>query len=273
MKSKKIQFSVILGMVLIAIILILCLVSFFWLPYDPDRIDTANRFSLPTAAHLLGTDQFGRDVLSRIMVASRSALLVGLCSVSVGALIGLVVGAVAAMSGPRLQSLIMRVIDGFMAFPGILLAMMLVAVLGKGQINAVIAIGIFMIPSFSRLVYSMILENKTRLHIKAARSYGCGSVRIVISHIFPDMLPRMVTQFSSSIGGAILTESSLSFLGLGIQPPSASWGMMLSEARQYVLTYPFIAVAPGVVLLIAVLGFNLLGDGLNDRLVRRGVRS
>ena len=247
--------SLLPGLLLVALILAMCLISFFWLPMDPNKMDTANRFALPTFSHWLGTDQFGRDVLSRVMIASRSALLVGLGSVSVGTAAGLLLGSLAAMAGPRLQALIMRIIDGFMAFPGILLAMMLVAVLGKGLINSVIAIGIFMIPSFSRLVYSMILENKTRLYV-----------------IFPDMLPRLITQFSSAVGGAILTESSLSFLGLGIQPPSASWGLMLSEARQFVLSYPFLAVAPGAVLLVAALGFNLVGDGLNDRLVKRGSR-
>lgn len=264
--------SLLPGLLLVALILAMCLISFFWLPMDPNKMDTANRFALPTFSHWLGTDQFGRDVLSRVMIASRSALLVGLGSVSVGTAAGLLLGSLAAMAGPRLQALIMRIIDGFMAFPGILLAMMLVAVLSKGLINSVIAIGIFMIPSFSRLVYSMILENKTRLYVKAARSYGCRSGQIVISHIFPDMLPRLITQFSSAVGGAILTESSLSFLGLGIQPPSASWGLMLSEARQFVLSYPFLAVAPGAVLLVAALGFNLVGDGLNDRLVKRGSR-
>lgn len=269
MKKKP---SEILGIILILIILALCITSFFALPFDPNKMDTTNRFALPTMTHLLGTDHFGRDVLSRIMIASRSALLVGLGSVIVGSLVGLLIGSLAAMSSSRIQSIIMRMIDGLMAFPGILLAMMLVTVLGKGLINAVIAIGVFMIPSFSRLVYSMILENKNKLHVKAARSYGCNRIQIVIHHIFPEMLPRLITQFSSAIGGAILTESSLSFLGLGIQPPSASWGMMLSEARQYVLTYPYIAIAPGIVLLIAALGFNLLGDGLNDRLVKKGAQ-
>ena len=150
--------------------------------------------------------------------------------------------------------------------------MMLVTVLGKGILGSVLAIGIFMIPTFSRLVYSMVLENKQRLYVKAAQSYGCSRRRIVLHHMLPDMLPRLITQFSSSIGGAVLLESSLSFLGLGIQPPTPSWGMMLSEARQFVLSYPYIAVAPGVVLLITVLGFNLLGDGLNDRFVKRSSR-
>ena len=186
-----------------------------------------------------------------------------------GALAGSIIGASAAMLKGAVRAVIMRFIDGMMSFPGILLAMMLVTVLGKGILGAVLAIGLFMVPTFSRLVYSMVLENKQRLYIKAAHSYGCSGGYIVLFHMLPDMLPRLITQFSSSIGGAVLLESSLSFLGLGIQPPTPSWGMMLNEARQFVLNYPYIAIAPGVVLLITVLGFNLLGDGLNDRLVKR----
>lgn len=271
MKRKR-SFSLTAGAVMVALIVAMCLVSFVWMPMDPEKMDTANRFALPGAQHLLGTDQFGRDVLSRIMEASRWALLVGVCSVTAGAAAGSAIGAAAAMLGGVLRSVIMRFIDGMMSFPGILLAMMLVTVLGKGILGSVLAIGIFMIPTFSRLVYSMVLENKQRLYVKAAQSYGCNRRRIVLHHMLPDMLPRLITQFSSSIGGAVLLESSLSFLGLGIQPPTPSWGMMLSEARQFVLSYPCIAVAPGVVLLITVLGFNLLGDGLNDRFVKRSSR-
>ena len=253
--KKKQSVSFWAGAIMAASIAAICIISFFWMPADPEKMDTLNRFALPSAAHLLGTDQFGRDVLSRIMEASRWALLVGVCSVTVGALAGSIIGASAAMLKGAVRAVIMRFIDGMMSFPGIL--------------GAVLAIGLFMVPTFSRLVYSMVLENKHRLYIKAAHSYGCSGGYIVLFHMLPDMLPRLITQFSSSIGGAVLLESSLSFLGLGIQPPTPSWGMMLNEARQFVLNYPYIAIAPGVVLLITVLGFNLLGDGLNDRLVKR----
>jgi len=228
-----------------------------------------NRFAMPDMAHPLGTDQFGRDVLSRIMVASRAALLVGLCSVTIGTAAGMVIGAAAAMSGRVARSVLICIVDGMMAFPGILIASMLVAILGKGLLSAVMAIGVFMVPSYSKLVYSIVLDNRQKLHIKAAQSYGSNPLRIVFFHIFPDMLPRLITQFSASVGGAIMLESSLSFLGLGIQPPSPSWGMMLREASQFILNYPFLSIPPGAILLIAVLGFNLLGDGLNDAWIGR----
>lgn len=271
--KKKQSVSFWAGAIMAASIAAICIISFFWMPADPEKMDTLNRFALPSAAHLLGTDQFGRDVLSRIMEASRWALLVGVCSVTVGALAGSIIGASAAMLKGAVRAVIMRFIDGMMSFPGILLAMMLVTVLGKGILGAVLAIGLFMVPTFSRLVYSMVLENKQRLYIKAAHSYGCSGGYIVLFHMLPDMLPRLITQFSSSIGGAVLLESSLSFLGLGIQPPTPSWGMMLNEARQFVLNYPYIAIAPGVVLLITVLGFMALldtteeGSGFQERLL------
>lgn len=270
--KRNFNLSLVVGLALVSVIILIFLCSFVALPYDPDEMNIRSRFQTPSAEHLLGTDQFGRDILSRVMVSSRSALLVGILSVFSGAFVGLVIGSLAAMSPKSIQIVIMRFIDGLMAFPGILMALMLCAVFGKGGGNAVLAIAIFMVPIFARLSYSMILESRTKLYVKAARSYGVGTFRMVICYMMPAMLSRLITQISSSIGSAILTESSLSFLGLGIQPPSASWGMMLSEARQYVLTYPYLALAPGVVLAIAILGFNLIGDGLNDYFSRRASR-
>lgn len=257
------------GLCLVAFVLLLCAVSFFYLPHDPNEMNTPARFQSPSFEYLLGTDQFGRDILSRIMVSSQYALFIGLVSVSIGALIGLVIGAVAATAKGVIQGLLMRMIDGFMAFPGMLLAMMLVAVLGEGLWNAVIAIAIFMIPVFARLSYSLVLDQRNNLYVKAARSYGVSRGRIIFRHILPMILPRLITQFSASIGNAILIESSLSFLGLGVQPPDASWGLMLSESRQYTLTYPFLAFPPGIILVITVLGFNLIGDAWNDSMVKR----
>ncbi|MFQ8581526.1 MAG: ABC transporter permease [Holdemania massiliensis] len=186
--------SLLPGLLLVALILAMCLISFFWLPMDPNKMDTANRFALPTFSHWLGTDQFGRDVLSRVMIASRSALLVGLGSVSVGTAAGLLLGSLAAMAGPRLQALIMRIIDGFMAFPGILLAMMLVAVLGKGLINSVIAIGIFMIPFLPTGIFDdpetnpVVCQSRTQLWLPLRTDRH--------QSYLSDMLPRLITQFS-----------------------------------------------------------------------------
>ncbi|MGB4439368.1 MAG: ABC transporter permease [Sedimentibacter sp.] len=269
--NKKKNITLLLGIALVIIIIGMCVVSFFYTPHVPYEMHAKDRFSMPTEEYLLGTDQFGRDILSRIMISSRYALLVGIVSVFIGAMIGLIIGSVAAFSNNIIQNIIMRFIDGLMSFPGILLAMLFVAILGKGLWNSVLAIGIFMIPVYARLSYSLVLNQKNNLYVKAAKSYGAGNLRIIFKHIMPSILPNLITQFSSSIGNAILVESSLSFLGLGIQPPDASWGLMLSESRQFTLTNPFIAVFPGIALIISLLGFNLIGDALNDSLIKKKV--
>lgn len=266
---RKRNHSLIIGSVLVLFIIALCILSYIYLPYRIDEMDIRNRFAPPSGSHILGTDHFGRDILSRILVSTRSALAVSIASVFIGSAAGLAIGSAAALSPAAIEIAIMRFIDALMAFPGILSALMLSAVLGKGIMNASIAIAFFMVPIFARLSYSMILENRKKGWVKAARSYGASTPRLVVFHMLPDMLTRLVTQFSSSIGAAILTESSLSFLGLGIQPPGASLGLMLSEAKGYVLLEPYQALCPGVVLAIAVLGFSLLGDGINEMLNRR----
>jgi len=203
------------------------------------------------------------------MYGSRNVLLVGIGSVTLGTVIGIFFGAAASMFKRFANTIIMRIMDGLMAFPGILLAMMLVTVVERGIQGSIIAISIFMVPVFSRLVYSMILDTENLLFIKAAKSYGSSKIQILFRHYIPAMLPRLITQFSSAIGSAVMIETSLSFLGLGIQPPFASWGLMLSESRQFFLVYPYLAVAPGIAIIITVLGFNLIGDGLNDILINR----
>lgn len=270
-KKRKISLSLILGCILVIAVVILCLVSFLYLPSEPNEMNLSTRFIRPgiQAEYPLGTDNFGRDVLSRIMIGSRMVLLVGIVSVSLGAVVGTLLGAVAGIVKGIVSPVIMRAIDGLMAFPGILLSMMMVTVVGKGSQGAIIAISIFIVPSFARLVYSMILENEGLLFMKAAKSHGLTKPQMLRKHFFPLILPRLITQYSSSISTAIMIETSLSFLGLGIQPPNASWGLMLSESRQYFMQYPYIAVAPGIAIVATVLGFNLLGDGLNDLLIKR----
>ena len=261
---KRHSISFILGTVITAVAIIFSAVSLVFTPYDPESMDIYNRFQGPSAEYLLGTDHFGRDILSRIMSGSLVALSSALLSVTIGALLGIVIGLVSALSPKYVSSILQRIIDALMAFPTILIALMLVTIAGKGILPSALAVALAIVPVFSRLVYTMILETKEKLYIKAAVSYGAGRFRIAAFHLFPPMFSRLVTQFTSSIGRAILLESSLSFLGLGIQPPSSSLGMMLSEARSYVLTYPYQAIPAGTTLLLIVLGFNLLGDGLSE---------
>ena len=261
---RKHSISFIAGIALVAFAFAIAFASLVFTPYDPEAMDIHNRFQGPSPEHLLGTDHFGRDILSRIMSGSLVALSGALLSVTIGALAGIVLGIISALSPKWIGSVLQRVIDALMAFPTILVALVLVAIAGKGLLPSALAVALAMVPVFSRLVYTMMLETKGKLYVKAAMSYGCGWLRMVIFHMIPPMASRLVTQFTSSIGSAILLESSLSFLGLGIQPPSSSLGMMLSEARSYVLTYPYQALPSGIVLLMIVLGFNLLGDGISD---------
>lgn len=257
------------GAVIVAVFVLMCLASLVWTPYDPTAISPAERFAAPSLAHLLGTDHFGRDTLSRIMRATQPALLIGVGSVLLGAVVGVLLGAVAA--GLRLvRPVLMRLVDALMAFPGILLAMMFIMALGRGLVGTFIAVAIFMVPTFARLTCNLVLELRRRPFITAARSYGSSRWRLFWRQILPNVLPRLVTQLSSCVGRALLLEAALSFLGLGVQPPAPSWGVMVSDALTYIYTYPGQILAPGLALMIAVLGFNLLGDGLNDALVKRG---
>lgn len=265
-KAGRVSFIV--GSTVIACALLMCMVSLVWTPYDPTLMDTANRFAAPGAEHLLGTDQFGRDILSRIMVASQPAFAVGVGAVLLGAAVGAVVGLVAGLGGSGLRAVVMRVIDGLMAFPGILLAMVVVLALGRGLTSVVLAIAVFMVPTFARITCQTTLEVRGMLFVKAARSCGCGTVSIAVRHVLPNIAAPLITQLTARMGTAMLLEASLSFLGLGVQPPMVSWGSMLNEALPYVFGHPGLAVAPGIVLMVVVLGFNLLGDSLNDRLVR-----
>ncbi len=267
----KKNLSLSLGIILVLLIIAMWGMSFFYMPYPPNDMNVSQRFLEPdfNSDHILGTDNFGRDILSRIMYGARNVLLVGVGSVSIGTAIGIALGALAAMVKKVAGSIIMRIMDGLMAFPGILLAMMIVTITKGDLKGSIIAISIFMVPTFSRLVYSMILEAENLLYIKAAKSYGSTKLQLLFKHFIPAMLPRLITQYSSAIGSAVMIGTSLSFLGLGIQPPYASWGLMLSESRQFFLVHPYLAVAPGVAIVITVLGFNLIGDGLNDILIQR----
>lgn len=268
---KHINRNLLLGIFLLSAVLLMAILSFFFLPYPPNLMDTPNAF-LPAfqhSSHLLGTDQFGRDVLSRIMIGSRTVLLIGFVSVILGAFGGVLLGSCAALIKGFVSAVIMRGVEGLMAFPGTLLALMLVAMVGKGTLGSIIAISIYTIVPFARLTYTMILENENLLMVKAARSFGVNRIRMLKEYYLPIMLPRLLTQFSASVGSAVLTEAALSFLGLGVQAPDASWGLMLSDAKLDVLLHPDLAFAPGIAIFLTVLGFHLLSDGLNDLLIGR----
>ena len=248
------------------LLLILALVGPSLAPYAPDAFDYNNMLSGPTAAHPFGTDQFGRDILSRIMAGAPLTLGVALSSVIVGAAIGTVLGLLSGYYGGWIEMLVMRGADVLFSFPDILLAIAIVACLGPGIVNVFIAVAVFTVPSFARIMRSATLAVKGSLYVEVARSLGCKDGRILFKHIFPGTIQSLIVNFTMRIGSAIMAASSLSFLGFGANVSDPEWGAMLSQGRSYLSTAPHMVYLPGLVIFVTVLAFNLFGDGLRDTL-------
>jgi len=241
-------------------------------PHDPREINLSNTFASVSGTHPLGTDDLGRDVLSRILHGGNVSLTVSLIAVLSAMLLGGGIGSLAGFFGGRVDQAMMRIMDVLMAFPGVLLALAVVAVLGPGIRNVVVAVAVFSIPSFARLSRSSTLTIREQDYILAARAIGVSSRRILGEHVIPNVLPPLIVLASLRIATAILTVSGLSFLGLGVRPPTPEWGAMLAGARNYMTSSPMQMIYPGLAIMFAVLGFNLLGDGLRDVLDPRSAQ-
>jgi glutathione transport system permease protein len=235
-------------------------------PYGYNEYDYAKKLLFPTASNIFGTDEFGRDLFSRVLCGTQISMAVGFFSISLAVLIGCPLGLIAGYYGGVADAVIMRIADVLNAFPGLILAIAIVAVLGQGLTNVVLAIIIFSIPVFAMLTRSQTLALKETVYVRAAKSMGASDVRILFRHILPGTLPSVIVQYSISIGNSIMTTASLSFLGLGAQPPTPEWGLLLSTARVYVYTNWYYAFFPGLAIFICVLCFNLVGDGLRTAL-------
>jgi glutathione transport system permease protein len=235
-------------------------------PYDPAGFDYDRVLEGPSWAHWAGTDSYGRDIFSRILWGARISLSVGLLSVLLGGIVGITLGLISGFRGGFIDSLIMRLCDVLLAFPGILLAIGIVAVLGPGIENVVYAVAIFSIPVFARLVRGSTLSLKQAVYVDAARAIGVRDRMLMLRHILPGTLPSVIVYLSMRIGTSILTAASLSFIGLGAQPPSPEWGAMLADGRSYIGVASHVTFYPGLAIFITVLAFNLLGDGLRDAL-------
>lgn len=233
-------------------------------PYPPTEQNLEARFAPPSAAHWLGTDHFGRDILSRVIFGSRSALLVGLVSVTIAALLGSAVGLAAALAGRRIDELLMLLMDSLLSFPTILLAITVVSFLGYGLAQVMIAIGVIFSPVFARLVRAEALAISAEAFVEAARALGSPTLKIVFQHIVPNLIGKVVVQGAVTFAMTVVIEASLSYLGLGTQPPEPSWGLMLKDARNYLAQAPWLALYPGMALALTVLGFNILGDTLAE---------
>jgi peptide/nickel transport system permease protein len=259
--------SFFLGMALVAVVAAAALLSFVWIPYDVAALDIAAKLRAPSAAHWLGTDHFGRDVFSMLLVGSRVSIAVALVAVGIGAGLGVPLGLVAAARpGSLLDETIMRGNDLVFAFPSLLIAIMITAILGPSALNAILAIGIFNVPVFARLTRGAALALWRRDFILAARLAGKGRARISMEHILPNLASLLIVQATIQFSLGILAEAGLSYVGLGAQPPTPSWGRMLAESQTMVAIAPWLALFPGLAIVLTVLGLNLMGDGLRDLL-------
>lgn len=255
-----------IGAYLIIVVIVAAVISYVWTPYDVAAIDIGSKLLGPSLSHPFGTDHFGRDVLSMIMVGARNSLAVALVAVSIGAGIGVPMGLLAAARKGFISESIMRTNDLIFAFPSLLMAVMITAVYGPGAINAIIAIGIFNIPVFARVTRGAALSLWAREYILAARVAGKGPLLISVQHILPNLRGLLIVQAAIQFALAVVAEAGLSYVGLGIQPPMPSWGRMLSEAQTMIGFAPWLAIFPGLAIMLLVFGFGLLGDGLNDHL-------
>ncbi|MGH9313216.1 MAG: ABC transporter permease [Vicinamibacterales bacterium] len=235
-------------------------------PHDPSAQELALRLQGPSAAHLFGLDELGRDIFSRVLAGARISLVVGLAVVTVSALLGTALGALAGYFGGVLDDVIGRIMDVLLAFPGILLAIALVAVLGPSLTNVLLALAVIGWVGYARLVRGQVLRARELEFVQAARALGAGAPRILVRHVIPAALPAVIVQGTLGMAAAIIAEASLSFLGLGVQPPTPSWGTMLDAGRSHLFDAPHLTIFPGLAIAVLVLGLNFLGDGLRDRL-------
>ena len=257
---------VVFGLFIIVALILTAILADLLAPYDPYKIDLSQRLLQPSQQHLLGTDVFGRDTLSRIIYGTRTSLMVGIIAVGIAATIGITLGLIAGYFGGITYAIIMRFMDAMMSFPMILLALAIAAMLGGGLKNVMIALGIGLVPGYARLMCGQTLTVKENDYIAAGRAIGASNLRIMLRHILPNCLPPLIVMMTMMMGLAILSEAGLSYLGVGIEPHGATWGSMVSDGKGHLTTNPMLSFAPGVAIMFVVFAFNIVGDGLRDAL-------
>lgn len=254
------------GVMITAVFAVLMLIGFIHTPYSPNAMNASEKFMAPSPSHIMGTDNFGRDIFSRVLKGISMTGLVAVSTVAIGGGIGTVIGAVTGYYGGIVDEVIMRINDALNGFPSILLALVIVSIAGPGKYNVIMALGILFIPSFARIVRSEYISLKERDFVKSARLMGAGNLRIIFRHIFPNVLPTLFVTITIGFNNAVLAEAGLSYLGIGIQPPDASLGSMLSDAQSFLFTSPWYAVMPGMTIVLFVLGFSLLAEGIREKM-------
>lgn len=264
MKKKKSK-NFILGASITVFMLLFVLAGTVWTPYDPETMDQSAKLAGVSFSHLMGCDEFGRDIFSRVLKGSGTTLLVALGTVSIGTVCGIILGALCGYYGGLLDEVLMRIIDAVFAFPNILLALVFIGLLGPGKNNVIIALGIAFIPSFARIVRSEFIRCRNMDYVKSAKLSGAGDLRIMFVHILPNTFPVLTSSIMIGFNNAVLSEAGMSYLGIGVQPPDPSLGCMLSEAQTYLFSSPGYAIFPGLVIILMVLGFSLLAEGLKEK--------
>jgi len=255
---------VIVGLVIILLNVIAAIFAPWLAPYEPNEIEMGNKLQAPSTEHWLGTDTLGRDYYSRMIYGARTSMIIGVSAVVIAAALGITLGLIAGYFGGFISTIIMRFIDSLMAFPMIMLMLIISAALGQGMLNLIIALGIAMMASYARIIYGQVVSAKENDYVLAARLIGGSSNRIMFRHILPNCMAPLIVMMTMALGGAILAEAGLSFLGMGINPPTATWGGMVSLGYRYVLVAPILSLIPGVAIMLLVFGFNMVGDGLRD---------
>ncbi len=250
------------GAIITGIMLLIIIIGAFWTPYDPNAMNGAAKWAKPSLEHLLGADNFGRDIFSRLVEGAGATFFIAAASVAIGLVIGLVIGGFTGWYGGWIDEVLMRLIDSITAFPSILLALVLIAILPPGKYNIIIALGLLFIPSFARIVRMEVAKQKNLDYVRNAKLMGVGDMRILFVHILPNVIPVLLSTIAIGFNNAVLSEASMSYLGVGVQPPDPSLGRMLSEAQNYLLSAPWYALSVGAVIILLILGFGLISEGL-----------
>ncbi len=259
-------FSAKLGVILFVIIVLVCLIGPFFSPYDVNGIDLINMFKGPSKAHLLGCDEMGRDIFTRLMYGGRYSLALGLCSSLFGAAVGVIIGSVAGFFGGKIETFLMRLMDVWAALPGMLLCILVSNVMGSGFFSTVLALTVGGIPGTVRMIRGQILTERSKEYIEAAQSINCSSFSIMFRHLLPNVIQPVIVTTTMGIGSTMIMAASLSYIGLGIQPPNPEWGAMLATGKTQIRTYPHMLLVPGIAIALTVFAINLMGDGIRDAL-------
>ncbi|MGL4935706.1 MAG: ABC transporter permease [Cetobacterium sp.] len=265
MKNKNLY----IGSLILGSLLFIMLLSFVWTPYDPYKINEFNKIAYPSYTNFLGTDYLGRDIFSRIMIASQSAFILSTIVIFMSSLIGTLIGLISGYYGGIIDTILMKIVDSIIAIPGILILLMFIAILGKSNLNTVISITILILPSIIRLTRGKVLEIKNLDYIFWAKTIGVNDFRILFVHILPNIKSTIIVNAAMKFSNVILMEAGLSYLGLGVQLPYPSWGMILSESKEFIFLNPFYSIVPGIFITLTALGFNQLGDGVKEILDKR----